>query len=228
MSEISMYETLMELPLFKGASLEQISTLIEKYHLEFNTYDANSTIVASGSSCRTLKCILSGEVNIVHPVFAGKLLVNETAGRGRYIGFERLFGLDNKFKYSVRALTRCGTLDLSKSQYMQLLQSDQIYLFNALNYLSRSAQRNEDAIINADIISLISTLAFIIDVTTVKSSRNIYIESVGRSIIDVFGDISEKAADEINQLVERGIISLSSPNTMKILDRDGLLNIELV
>lgn len=219
MSEMSMYETLMELPLFKGASIEQISTLIEKFHLDFNTYLPGSRILAEGTKCQSLKCVLSGEVKIVHPLMSGKLLVHETAGRGRYIGFERLFGLDNQIPFSVHALTRCGTLDISKSQYMRLLQTEQIYLFNALNFLSRSAQRNEDAIIRAHTISLISTLVLIIDMTTVKSSRNIYFESVGSTMENLLGNISVSWPDELRDLLNTGIVRLTSPTTMQVTDR---------
>lgn len=70
MTKFSMFETLMSLPLFKGASHEQISLFVEKTHLSFKNYNpgeniasASSLLVTTGAIwCKTLKSrSLSGD-----------------------------------------------------------------------------------------------------------------------------------------------------------------------
>lgn len=228
MQVTSMYETLMELPLFRGVGHEQISKLIERFHLEFNTFLPGSQIMAFNESCNSAKCVLSGEVEILHSVMDGRLLVREAAGKGRCLGLERLFGLENHNRFEVRAITRSGTLDISKQQYMELLRTEQIYLMNILNYLSLSVQRYSDILINSKNISIASLLAMIIGMTTSRKSREITIELglgyADRPILEILTGIIPVDNGELDRLCHKEIIDCSNPNKIKIIDRMGLIN----
>ncbi len=60
----SMYDTIMGLPLFAGASHEKISEVIGKYKFHFLKYTEGQTIVTAGETCTHLKCIISGSVGL--------------------------------------------------------------------------------------------------------------------------------------------------------------------
>ena len=51
-----------------------------------------------------------------------------------------LFGLDTSYPFTLRAIENCGILQLSKNDYVEMLQSDKVFLYNILNYLSRNSQ----------------------------------------------------------------------------------------
>ena len=59
-----MYDTIMGLPLFAGASHEKISEVIGRYKFHFLKYTEGQTIVTAGETCTHLKCIISGSVGL--------------------------------------------------------------------------------------------------------------------------------------------------------------------
>ena len=58
----SMYETIMELPLFKGVSHDKISELIETTKFHFLKYGNGETIIESGETCTHLRFLVSGSI----------------------------------------------------------------------------------------------------------------------------------------------------------------------
>ena len=56
----SIFEILMDLPLFQGVSREKLSELIEKTPFHFLKYADGEQIIASGEPCTHVKFIISG------------------------------------------------------------------------------------------------------------------------------------------------------------------------
>ncbi len=219
-----MFETLMGLPLLSGASHEQISGFIAKTHLDFSTFNPGDEIVALNSRCRTLRCILSGDAVVSHPLFENNIIVNEVAGPGRFLGAERLFGLENNFCFRVEALTRCGTMEISKPQYLRLLQSDQIFLINYLNYLSRTAQRNEDLLVNSQLDSIASLFFHILELTTSRDSRNITIASRRMPMRDFLVNKLHMDSAELQSFIDAGLVHKVNDHTIQIPDRQRIFD----
>ena len=57
----SIFEILMDLPLFQGVSREKLSELIEKTPFHFLKYSDGEAIAAAGDSCTRIRFIISGE-----------------------------------------------------------------------------------------------------------------------------------------------------------------------
>ena len=60
----SMYDTLLELPLFQGLTKENITSIIEKVKMGFHKYEDRETIVSQNDRCNRLIFILDGKVEI--------------------------------------------------------------------------------------------------------------------------------------------------------------------
>ncbi len=223
MAVYSMFETLMSLPLFKGASEEQISAFVEKTHLSFKSFNPGEKIALCNDTCRTLWCLISGEMEVSHPLFSGKLIVRERVGSGRFIGVEHLFGLDNRLGLSAMALSRCGTMEIQKQQYMSLLQNNQIFLMNIMNYLARSSQKCYNLISAADVTSLVSLLARIVDVTTTNESTFVSMESAGVPLFDFFSNLFPNAEAQLRYLAECGVVEIVSDRQIAFPSRVRLM-----
>lgn len=221
-----MFEILMSLPMFRGVSQEQISSFVDKTHLLFRTYQPGERIVSERDSCRSVRCLISGEMEVTHPLFAGRLHVRERVGSGRFIGLDRLFGLNLHFNFSARAATKCGTMEFPKAQYMALLQSNQIYLMNCLNYLSLSSQRAESPVVDSVPGSLVSLLARIVDMTTTRDSKDIELSSSGMPLADFFRKVMPiDDPSEFDTLCGEGVLEVVSDEKVIVPDRKRLLDL---
>lgn len=138
----TMYEMIMDLPLFKGLSHEQVSAFLEKTHVDFKKYENGEIIVDSSDRVATVKCVISGKISVLHRLGQnGTLRVAEVLEGGNVIGADRMFGMDTDYGCVIKAVGQVSVMEFSKDQYFGLLTTGNIFLLNYLNYLSLRAQR---------------------------------------------------------------------------------------
>ena len=138
---VSMYETIMELPLFKGIGSDQLSQMLEKTRVEFLNFEDGEVIAKTDEQVDSIGFLLSGHIRRLHKLSNIKITFEETLGKGAVIGAMNLYGLSNHYISDIQAVGKSSILKIGKSQYMNILRSDEIYLMNYLNYLSAAAQR---------------------------------------------------------------------------------------
>ena len=74
----SMYEKLMELPLFQGVSRDKLSELIEKTPFHFVKYNAGEQVVSVNEECTHIRFVISGDVRIDLSSANRRVVVSET------------------------------------------------------------------------------------------------------------------------------------------------------
>ena len=131
----------MELPLFKGIGEDQLSLMLEKTSVEFFKFEEGDVICEADENVTALNFILGGRVRLTYELDNFKIGVDEILSRGAVIGATHLFGLDTTFSSTCVALGRVSLMRIGKAQYMNILQSDRIYMLNFVNYLSAATQR---------------------------------------------------------------------------------------
>lgn len=137
-----MFEQLASLPLFQGVSAERIMRLVEKLPFHFVKCDDGDAIISPGTRCEHLRFVVSGAVRVAWRIGGKQVVVRYDVQAPGVIGPEYLFGRDNCYPYEVTASGAAGLLLLSKRDYLVMLHSDRIFLFNILNLLSTAAQRS--------------------------------------------------------------------------------------
>ena len=66
----SMYQQLMQLPLFQGVSTEKITALVEKLPFHFLKFRNGDQIFAAGEPCTHIKFIVSGHPSLLSSLSA--------------------------------------------------------------------------------------------------------------------------------------------------------------
>lgn len=205
----TMYETIMDLPLFKGVSEEQISAFLEKTNVNFINYKAGDKIISKGDRCTHIKYLIKGEVLSRISNTTDTLRVSELKQPGSVFSPDRLFGMDTKFPAEVEAVGDVSILQFSKEQYMTLLQTDEIYLLNFLNYLSLHSQRPVDAIKNLTSGKFECRLAMWVITLTEASSTAITVESNQQDLSELTNIPIEQIKSELSELSKSGLLSYS-------------------
>lgn len=133
---MEMYEKIVELPLFKGLSRDEVNDFVGRTALSFSRHAAGETIAAAGQPVTSVKCLLSGSVSL-----SGLSGTSVTVGAGSILGLDRLYGLDTTYGCEITALEPVALMEFSKSALLEALQSNQLILINMLNYLCREIWR---------------------------------------------------------------------------------------
>lgn len=210
----SMYETIMELPLFKGIGKELLSQMLEKTRIEFLKFQPGDILYEGHNKVTGIDFILSGEVKMSYTLNNFKISIEEILGKDRMIGAVNLFGMETKNKAKATAQSEVSVLRIEKAEYIKILQSDHIFILNFVNYLSASAQKGPEQILNIpnpSLMSILETMAFAVVTRAAEyvllAGEDEEIARFCRVSVREYLDWKEKEEKENNIILDpRGII----------------------
>lgn len=200
----SMYETIMELPLFKGIGEEQLSQMLEKTSVDFHNFKHGEIIAAAHHNVKTVDFILNGKVRQIFHLSHKALEVEETLGEGSILGGTHLFGMDTTYSGDIIADGKVSLMRIEKSEYMNVLQSNRIYMLNLVNYLSAASQRCSTFLMTEreDAISMVlRTVAYSL---TSRKAEKIVIKSTSSGFAEYCGVGMDEFERWKNKMVAKG------------------------
>jgi len=217
-----MFEILMGLPLFKGVSHARMADTAGKSKFHFLKYLPGETIFREGDTCHDITFVISGSVRIRIENPDGRFAVSQTLKAPDVISPEFLFGKITRYPGTVTAVDTAGLLRISKNDYMQILNSDSIFMFNYLNLLSMNAQKAVEGILAVSTGDLPERIAFWISALTQARSSDICLECRSRDLASLFGVPKASLKAALDNLTESGLLSYT-PYCIKVSDRRALL-----
>lgn len=220
----SMYEMLTGLPLFHGVSYERMSEIIGNTKFHFLKYLPGETAISAGDQCTHIKFIISGSARVSISNHNGRFTVSQTLEAPDVIAPDYLFGRTTEYPCTVTAIEPTGILQIEKSDYMRILNTDQIFLFNFLNILSMNAQKAVDGILALTTGSLEERIAYWIIALTQKSGKDISLACRQRDLYALFGVQRTSFLATLESLKQRGIIEYDQ-NEIRVNSRRELLGI---
>lgn len=224
MAAVSMYETIMSLPLFKGASYDAIHEFVEKTHLSFEKYRPGETIVNADQICHSVFSLLSGSVVSERAIFDGNVIVRETVTAPKMIGIEHLFGMETEFAAHIRAKDQCSVMSFSKTHFLRILHQNELFMLNYLNYLALEAQYSRIALKRTQMKDARAQLAFLVDIATSRTARDIQIECARIPLLEFLHSHHNDSLSIIAKLIEQGDVEMLSDYVMAIKSRHRLIN----
>lgn len=220
----SMYEKLMELPLFQGVSRDKLSELIEKTPFHFVKYTAGEQIVETNEECTHIRFILTGDVRIDLSSANRRVTVSETLAGPNVIGPDYLFGRNTFYPFNATAITDCGVLQILKSDFINILMSDKVFLFNMLNVLSRNSQKGTFGIMALSSGSIEERMAFIITSLTQRGSKDIKLTYKQKDLCCILGVQRASLVSALERLRKEDIIEYTL-SEISVNSREDLLKI---
>ena len=213
----SMYQQLMQLPLFQGVSTEVITALVEKLPFHFLKFRNGEQIFAAGDQCSHIRFIVSGRVRLETPCDHLRVSLLQTLETPHVLAAEYLFGRETTYPYAAFADGPCGILQLRKSDYIKMLAFDKVFLFNILNYLSSGSQRNTASILAVKEGSVIERLAMIVEALTVIGATDVTVRFKQKDLCVLLGTQRTTLIASLDKLSDEDILDYTS-NELRILD----------
>lgn len=173
----SMYEQILQLPIFQGISGQDLTRILEKTPFHFQRFRPGETIYECGDTSSRVVFVLSGAVRLITGTFGNRVSISQDFEAPHTMPFYYMFGAETKERSSLHALEPAGVMMLDKANFLNVLQQNQILLMNVLNILCTHAQKQHKAMDfsgeNDAVLRLSSwMLAF-----TDRVAQNIYIEA---------------------------------------------------
>lgn len=138
--ELSIYEKLLELPLFQGMCSSDMTWIIDKIRFDFAKFKPGETIIQQNSSCNSIYFLLNGEVEMETVSLNNKYIFYEHIASPSVLEPEVLFGPRTRYTHSFLAISEVGTVSISKSEFWGHLLDYEVFRLNYINMLSAQAQ----------------------------------------------------------------------------------------
>ena len=206
--ELTMYDKLLQLPLFQGMSTFDFTDILEKVKIHFNKYEPGSCLVRQDTPCNQLIFVLDGEVLIESKDRAHQYTIWETFKSPNVIEPYSLFGMRPYFTASYTAVTEVNTLNIDKSYILNELCRYEVFNLNYMNMLSNRSQVIYNKLWNAHIgktrDKIINFLLLRCMTPYGAKKLSIRMEDLARLIDDTRINVS----NVLNDLQNRGLIQL--------------------
>lgn len=219
-----MFDILLELPLFKGVSREKIADIVGKAKFHFLKYPPETTFIHRGERSDHLKFILSGKVRLTIANEDNRFSVSETLTGPNVILPDFLFGRATSYPCTAQTVETSSILQIEKSDYLQILTMDPVFLLNYLNFLSMNAQKAVDGVLALSSGSIETRIAFWIISLTQPTAEDIVMQCRQRDLSSVFGVQRSSLIAALDNMKARRLLDYAS-GLIEIKDRRGLLNL---
>lgn len=220
----SMIDTLTRLPLFAGVSRQRMADTVGMAKFHFLKYLPGETIVRAGEPCTHIRFIISGSVRIEIVNSDGRFRIGQTVSAPGTISPDFLFGTSTLYPGDVTALDTVSVVQVSKADYIRIINSDEIFLFNYLNYLSMNAQKCVEGILTLSTGSIEERIALWVITTTQPGSTNVTLSCRQRDMYAVFGVQRSSFIAALDRMKEHGLIDYS-PGEIRVLDRKAMVSV---
>lgn len=211
----------MQLPLFQGVSAQQLSALVEKMPFHFLKYHDGDSIITEGDTCTHIRFVVSGKVRVRMKFHSLNVQVEQTLEAPNVLAPDYLFGLETSYPFDVTAQGECGMLQLLKADYIRVIQSDKVFLFNILNYLSRNSQRFMAGMLDFKHGTVTERIALVAAVVTSQQSKQVTIKFLQKDFCTLLGTQRATLIHALETLQSEGIIDYDA-NQIKIINLQAL------
>lgn len=220
----SMYELLMQLPLFQGISRNRLTELIEKTRFHFLKFSQGECIARRGEQCTHLKFVLSGTIRTELINKSGKIRISEVLSSPDVIGATNLFGRSTTYPSDIFAETPTSVMQIDKQTFLTVMQEEPIFLINALNMLSRRSQKTVESFLALSSGAMKEKLALWILSVTQPKADSVKVICKQKDLYSIFGVQRSIFINALEELKAEGVIDYM-PREIKILERDKLRDI---
>lgn len=221
---MSMFELLMELPLFKGISYEGIARTVETNKFHFLKYPAGEHIARKGEAYDHITFVLSGAVRSTKENEARTFCIAQTFEAPAVLAPDFLFGMQRQWPANVVALRPTSILKISKADFTNMLYSDKVFMFNYLNMLSVNAQKATEGLLSLTRASLEERIAFWVTTLTQPQGKDITLTCRARDLCSLFGVQRHHFDSTLESMRDRGLLKFTNRELFD-LNRKGLLDL---
>ena len=147
----TMYDKLLQLPLFQGLCKSDMTKILEKVKLHFQHFSPGEVLVNQGDQCNKLLFLLDG--TLLRTTFdrKAKFTLHEEIECPQIIEPYTLYGMDTSYFSEYSAATEVGTVSIDKEYVLKMLQDYPIFLLNLVNMMSNRVQTLRKKIWNSHI-----------------------------------------------------------------------------
>ena len=206
--EITMYDTLLQLPLFQGLCKDDFTNIIEKVKFHFHHFKAGETLLAQGETCNRLVFLLDGTISS-HTLNPEQNYHLTEIHHGPFIIEPySLFGMQTTFMATYKAHTDARLLTIDKSFILSDLNHYEIFRINYLNMLSNRCQYTANKLCNIHIGTLNGKFVDFFRHRCIRPEGEKNLRITMEDLANIIGETRINVSKLLNDLQAKGLLQL--------------------
>ena len=222
----SIYQILMQLPLFQGVSRAKLSELVEKTRFHFLKYEDGEPAITRSETCKYFKFLLSGSLRCEMKTYDGTVRMSQILHAPDVIAPDHIFGRSTHYPGNYYAVGSVGLMQIDKATFMSFMQDEPIFLINLLNLLSRRCQKNKEMLLSMTTGDMRERLAHWVLSLTQRNATDIRIMARQRDLYGYFGVQRAVLLNALAEMKQEKLIDYTN-NEIVIIDRRALRDVLL-
>ena len=212
--DIRPFSSILALPLFQGLNRNDLAEVVAQTKFAFSKTLSGYYITEKGKDCRELKFILSGNAECISSSDDKEYCIHETIEVPELIEPERLFGLDQKYTRSIKAISNCNIMEINKSEVLKLSDKFKIFRMNLLNIVSTKAQKGTKSLWISPASSLEQNIAAFIAERCIYPKGQKTIDIKMKRLAEELNDSRLDVSRALKNIQAKGLVSLSRGKIM--------------
>ncbi len=204
----TMFDRILQLPLFQGLAQEDFTAILAKVKLDFMKRKAGDVLVKSGDVCDSLVFILRGEVYATTIADDASFSIDEELPMPYLIEPQALFGMSTTYVSTYTARSEVHTVSISKSFVMTHLFRYDIFRLNFLNIISNRAQNVCRRLWTIPSINLERRIAAFILVHSERPTGKKIMHAKMEDLALILNDTRMGISKALNAMQEKGMLEL--------------------
>lgn len=204
----TMFDTLLQLPLFQGLTQEDLTSILGKVKLHFDRHKPGETLLERGMPCNQLLFVLKGGIAACTPAADGTYAVTEQMQVPCLIEPHSLFGMHTTYASTYTTLGEVHTVSISKTFALNELSKYEIFRLNYMNIISNRAQTLNNRLWGSTPKTLRERIGRFILAHTERpagwKSMKIKMEAMAQIVNDTRNGVSKV----LNDMQEEGLVEL--------------------
>lgn len=214
-------ERLLQNPLFKGSSLQELTTHFEGLSVQTKSFKKGDILALQGDLCDRLIILLRGSVRGEMIDDSGRLIKIEDIAAPRALAPLFLFGNESRFPVEVTANEEVEVIMITKESVLILFQRNRHFLENYLNTSANYAKTLSDKLFFLSFRSIKQKMAsYLLRLPTTKDGY-VIMDRSQQELADYFGVSRPSLARELAHMQNEGLITVDRKQ-VTIIQRNKL------
>lgn len=204
----SMYNSLLQIPLFQGISTTDLTEILEKVKIHFKKVSKGETFIREGEKCENIVFVINGSIESIFTGKNSKLIFKEKYLTTQIIEPYSLFGVQTQYTKSYCALTETDLVYIEKKYFLPQFRQYDIFNINILNLLCSRIQASNNKILLCNAYTpeekILELFARLSDFRSGEKVMQIKMEDLAKLI----GETRLTTSKALNAMRDKNILSL--------------------
>jgi CRP-like cAMP-binding protein len=206
---ITMYDTLLQLPLFQGLSKNDFTEIIGKTKFHFTKYNDNKLIANQGDVCNKLMFLLNGKIKSLTVDYDNVYSLSETLNGPTVIEPYSLFGMKPCYQATYTTAGNVEMVSISKTAILFELNNYDIFRINYLNILSNRSQITFNRLWNTHIGNTREKIVNFILIRCNRADGEKLLNIKMNDFAHLINDTRINVSRVLNEMQSEGLVELS-------------------